>query len=115
MGSYVSGSLQKFKFCEFSSDSDTHVFLSVMHLQTLNMYDVVDSTDASITSNLETYFLSMMYIVAESLHFICFRIYASYLGLHCYFMYSQLNYLGQTVSTPLKKKQLGPWILLKQV
>ena len=25
-------------------------------------------------------------------------------------MYSQLKYLGQTVSTPLKKKQLGPWI-----
>ena len=23
-------------------------------------------------------------------------------------MYSQLKYLGQTVSTPLKKKQLGP-------
>ena len=54
MGSYVSGSLQKFKLCEISLDSDTHVFLSVMQPQTLNMYDVIDSTDASITSNFET-------------------------------------------------------------
>ena len=86
-----------------------------MQPQTLNMYDIIDSTDASITSNLETFIFSMMYIVADSLHFICFRIYASYLSLHHYFMYSQLNYLGQTVSMPLKKKQLGPWILLEQV
>ena len=78
------------------------------------MYDVIDSTDMSIMLNLETLF-NMMYIVADSLHFICFRIYASYLSLHHYSMYSQLNYLGQTVSTPLKKKQLGPWIVLKQV
>ena len=54
MGSYVSGSLQKFKLCEISWDSDTHVFLSVMQPQTLNMYDIIDSTDASITSNFET-------------------------------------------------------------
>ena len=45
----------------------------------------------------------MMYIIADSLHFICFRIYTSYPSLHHYFMYPQLNYLGQTVSTPLKK------------
>ena len=54
MGSYVSGSLQKFKFCEISWDSDTHVFLSVMQPQTLKMYDIIDSTDASIALNFET-------------------------------------------------------------
>ena len=54
MGSYVSGSLQKLKLCETSWHSGTHVFLSVMQLQTLNMYDVIDSTDVSIMSNFET-------------------------------------------------------------
>ena len=86
-----------------------------MQPKTLNMYDVIDSNDVSIMLNLETFFFSMMYIVADSLHFICFRIDASYLSLHHYFMYSQLNYLGQSVSSPVKIKQLGPWNLLEQV
>ena len=57
MGSYVSGSLQKLKFCEISSDSGIHVFLSVMQPQTLKIYDVIDSSDVSITLNFETPFV----------------------------------------------------------
>ena len=57
IGSYVSGSLQTFKFCKISQDSDTHLFLIVMQCQTIKMYDVIDSSNASITSNFETPFV----------------------------------------------------------
>ena len=54
MGSYVSGSLQKLKICKNSQDSDTHLFLGVMQHQKIKMYDIMDTPDASITSNFET-------------------------------------------------------------
>ena len=57
----------------------------------------------------------MMYLIANGLHSIYFRIYASYVSLHHYDMYSQLKYLGQMVSTPLKQKHLGPENALEQV
>ena len=57
IGSYVSGSLQKLKFCKISQDSDTHLFLSVMQHQTIKMYDIIDSSDMSIMSNFETSFV----------------------------------------------------------
>ena len=55
MGSHVSGSLQKLKFCKISQDSDTHLFLGVMQHQTIKMYDVMNAPDVSTTSNFETF------------------------------------------------------------
>ena len=48
IGSYVSESLQKLKFCKISQDSDTHLFLGVMQHQTIKMYDIMDAPDMSI-------------------------------------------------------------------
>ena len=50
----------------------------------------------------------MMYLITNSLLSIYFRINASYVSLQCYQLYSQLKYLGQMVSTPLKKKASWP-------
>ena len=57
IGSYVSGSLQKLNFCKISQDSDAHLFLGVMQHRTIKMYDIIDSSDASIMSNFETPFV----------------------------------------------------------
>ena len=37
-----------------------------MQPQTLKIYDVIDSSDTSITSNFETPFCSMMYLITNS-------------------------------------------------